>query len=109
MLIDSEDEIGSFGSPGTPPPTPDTSAISSPLHETYQINEEVIASEVKQLQEKCKSYKTLLTQSNESEHYLREKIQDQQSKMEDVILEANRRVVSIRTFWRDKIFREQNR
>ena len=37
VLIDSEDEIGSFGSPGTPPPTPDTSAISSPLHETYKI------------------------------------------------------------------------
>ena len=48
----------------------------------------MIASEVKHLQEKCK---TSLAQSNESEHFLRKKLQDQQSKMEDVILEAKRR------------------
>lgn len=29
--------------------------------------------------------------------------------MEDVILEAERKVISVQTFWRDKIFREQSR
>ena len=66
-------------------------------------------SEVKHLQEKCKSYKMLLAQKHESEQFLKQKIEDQQLEMEDMVLEAKRRVVSIRTFWRDQIFREQSR
>ena len=51
----------------------------------------------------------LLVQKDESEHCLKRKLQDQQLVIEDVVLEAKRRVVSVRTFWRDQIFREQSR
>ena len=82
---------------------------SSPPHVTFQMNGEAMVSEVKRLQEKCNSYKMLLAQKDESEHYLKRKLQDQQLEMEDVVLEAKRKVVSVRTFWRDQIFREQSR
>ena len=104
----SEDENNSFGSPGSPPPTPSSDTSSSP-HGAFPMNGQLIVSEVKRLQEKCKSYKTLLAQKDESEYYLRKKVQDQQSEMEGVILEAKRKVVSVRTFWRDQIFKEQSR
>lgn len=109
--LDSEDEDDSFGSPGSPPPTPSDilSIASSPPHETFQMNEEAMTSEVQHLQEKCKSYKMLLAQKDESEHYFKKRLRDQQLEMEDVVLEAKRRVVSVRTFWRDQIFREQSR
>jgi len=70
---------------------------------TFQMNGEAMVSEVKCLQEKCNSYKMFLAQKHESEHYLKRKIQDQQLEMEDVVLEAKRRVVSVRTFWRANI------
>lgn len=102
--LDSEDECDSFGSPGSPPPTP-SDILSSPPHEA---SGEEMVSEVKCLQEKCKLYKTLLAQKVESEHILRKKLQDQQLEMEDVS-EAKRQIVSVRTFWKDQIFREQSR
>ena len=105
------DEDDSYGSPGSPPPTPSDilSDPSSPLHEILQINGELMVSEVKRPQEECKSYKILLAQKDESEQFFKQKLEDQQLEMEDMVLEAKRRVVSIRTFWRDQIFREQSR
>ena len=66
MPLDSEDEDDSFGSPGSPPPTPldILSDPSSPPHVTFQMNGEAMVSEVKRLQEKCNSYKMLLAQKD---------------------------------------------
>ena len=52
-------------------------------------------------------YKTLLAEKVESEHILRKKLQDQQLQMEDVVSEAKRKIVSVRTFWKDQIFRNR--
>lgn len=108
FTLDSEDEYDSFGSPGSPPPTP-SDILSSPPHEASEINGEEMVSEVKCLQEKCKSYKILMAKKDESEHILRKKLQDQQLEMEEVVSEAKRKIDSVRTFWRDQIFREQSR
>ena len=105
--LESEDEYDSFGSPGSPPPTPSDTSDPSPLHETFQMEGEPMC-EVRRLQEKCISYKMLLAQRHESLHCLRKKLQDQQLEMEDMAFETKRRIVSIRTFWRDQIFREQS-
>lgn len=110
LYIDTDDDY--FGSPGSPPPTPsDMSSESSPTspHDHDTAGEENMISQVKQLQEKCKSYEVLLAKKNESENYFKRKLENQKSQMEDVILEAKRKVISVRTFWRDKIFREQSR
>ena len=80
----------------------------SPPHETFQMEGEPMC-EVRRLQEKCTSYKMHLAQRHKSLHCLRKKLQDQQLEMEDMAFEAKRRVVSIRTLWRDQIFREQSR
>ena len=39
----------------------------------------------------------------------RKKIKEQESEIDKVIQEAQRKVVSVRTFWRDKIYQEQSR
>lgn len=108
LPLDSEDEYDSLGSPGSPPPTPSDMSEPSYLNETFQKKGEEMY-EVRHLQEKCKSYKMILAQTHESLHCLRKKLKDQQMEMEDKAFEAKRKVVSIRTFWRDQIFREQSR
>ena len=127
--VDSEDD--SFGSPGTPPPTTSntfseaeasclsppcvnnrelrssldspqpTPSDESPLYRCSQIScgEK---DQVKELREKCKFYKALLAQG-------RKIIKEQESEIDEVIQEAQRKVDSVRTFWRDKLFREQSR
>ena len=101
-------ESDSFGSPGSPPSTPSDMEIMSHPSPPHREEYNIIA-EVNHLQQKCKSYKALLVKRENSEHNLRKKLKDQQSQMEDIISEAKREVGSIRTFWRDQIFREQTR
>ena len=104
------DEVDSYGSPGSPPSTPsDVTDPSSPSRENFEIHREVMVSEIQCLKEKCKYYKMLLVQRDESEHYLKRKLQEQQLELKDLASEAKRKVASIRTFWRDKILREQSR
>ena len=121
--IVSEDD--SFGSPGSPPPTPSDQTSSdaeatclSPkcvTNESSLDSSQLIPSnasplfsicgeqdQVKELQEKCKIYKALLAQK-------RKKIKEQESEIDDIIHEAQRKVDSVQTFWRDKLFREQSR
>ena len=91
---DTDDD--SFGIPGSPPPTPSESSPASPCdHDTAQMHNMI--SQVKHLREKCKSYEVLLAKKKESEHYFKRKLETQTSEMEYIMLEAKRKVISVRT------------
>ena len=65
--------------------------------------------EVSHLKEKYQTVYALLTERTECLRSLRKVVKGQRLEMENVKFEANQKVKSIQSFWRDKLFREQTR
>ena len=78
-----------------------------PSSSAYDRNVEAMASEVKHLQEIVNHIRSFWHNKTSLNIFL--KIEEQQLEVEHLVMEAKIKVVSIRRFWRDKIFREQSR
>ena len=117
------DSFSSFGSPGTPPPTPSTIDGDSTEGEATNVNDiycesyfqESVEERDKEmlheiesypLEHQCEALKELLHERTQSMHYYRDKVDSLELEMNDLSRECKRKIQSVRKVWRDKIFNE---
>ena len=92
----------SFGSPGTPPSTPLDKDSPENSEEPIVDNDE---SPSLALPEKYKKMKTLCAERTEYARYLMKTFDKQQYEMDEVVEESKRKIKSVRSFWRDKVYK----
>lgn len=113
--------FSSFGRPGSPPPSPKQNSvlegsktppnIFDDFQECLEEQDRELLSRLKQrpILEQCEALEELFKGRTETMHYYRDKVDEQQREMDDMLKDYKRKVRDVTTMWRDKIYNEHTR